>query len=98
MITLHDGSEVADGTPVRGVNGKKYLLTFAEQQAQAAARAAELADEPRRAALAALARLDAVIPRWGEDVIAALALDVAKLPQNLQAALAAKQAEREKLA
>lgn len=40
MITLHDGSTVADGTPIRSENGKKFLLTDKEISADAAKKAA----------------------------------------------------------
>jgi len=47
MITLHDGSEVPDGTPIRSENGKKFLLTDQEitnDDAKKDAAAAEVAD------------------------------------------------------
>jgi hypothetical protein len=84
----------------RKSGGDIVLNTVAEIAARQAEEAAEAAGAVRRDALAELARLDAVIPRWGEDVIAliaALGFDTSALPQNLHDALAAKQVERAKL-
>jgi hypothetical protein len=83
----------------RKSGGDIVLNTVAEIAARAAEEAAWQAGAVRRDALGELARLDAVIPRWGEDLIAALgqlgfALDLAA---ETQALLAAKAAARAKL-